>query len=254
MAGRRLGTRTLQRRGCRNGQRRPKPVPSFLIVTLRCYRFRLLPLGEEQAGLLRGPHRDTTTSERPAWCALLALIPSSATVLTAGGTTRTVPVERLVPGDMLRLVAGERLATDGIVRSGDSSLDVSAITGESIPVEVSRRHRHRHGSHGLGRGGRIGGRGFTCDDLRLIPRTVDHARRGRRIINQNIVLSLAIITVLLPLAITGVLGLAAVVLVHEIAEIIVVLNGLRAARRSRQTTVDRSMGSRACPINGVATQ
>ncbi len=67
---------------------------------------------------------------------LLALIPSSATVLTSGGTTRTVPVERLVSGDLLRLVAGERLATDGIVRSGHSSLDVSAITGESIPVEV----------------------------------------------------------------------------------------------------------------------
>ena len=62
---------------------------------------------------------------------------------------------------------------------------------------------------------------FTGDDLRLIPRAVDHARRGRRIINENIVLSLAIIVILLPLAITGVLGLAAVVLVHEIAEVVV---------------------------------
>jgi len=71
---------------------------------------------------------------------------------------------------------------------------------------------------------------FTGHDLRLIPRAFDHARRGRRIINQNIVLSLLIITALLPLALFGVLGLAAVVLVHEIAEIIVILNGLRAAR------------------------
>ncbi|MGI9588700.1 MAG: heavy metal translocating P-type ATPase, partial [Dietzia maris] len=68
--------------------------------------------------------------------ALLALIPSSATVLGATGGTRTVPVESLERGDVLRLVAGERLATDGIVRVGQSSLDVSAITGESIPVEV----------------------------------------------------------------------------------------------------------------------
>lgn len=43
-------------------------------------------------------------------------------------------------------------------------------------------------------------------------------------------LSLAIIAVLLPLAITGVLGLAAVVLVHEGAEVLVILNGLRASR------------------------
>ncbi|WP_308536549.1 hypothetical protein, partial [uncultured Mobiluncus sp.] len=62
---------------------------------------------------------------------------------------------------------------------------------------------------------------------------LQHARRGSRIINQNIVLSLAIIIVLMPLAISGVLGLAAVVLVHEVAEVIVILNGLRAAQVKR---------------------
>ncbi|SMY10804.1 heavy metal translocating P-type ATPase [Brevibacterium jeotgali] len=71
---------------------------------------------------------------------------------------------------------------------------------------------------------------FTGNDLRLLPQALAHARQGRRIINQNIVLSLLIIIVLLPLAITGVLGLAAVVLVHELAEVVVILNGLRAAR------------------------
>ncbi len=71
---------------------------------------------------------------------------------------------------------------------------------------------------------------FTGHDLRLIPQALRHARRGRRIMNQNIVFSLAIITVLLPLAITGVLGLAAVVFVHEAAEVVVIANGLRAAR------------------------
>lgn len=71
---------------------------------------------------------------------------------------------------------------------------------------------------------------FTGHDLRLIPGAFHHARRGRRIINQNIVLSLLIIIALLPLALFGVLSLAAVVLVHEIAEVVVILNGLRAAR------------------------
>ncbi|WP_425308278.1 cation-translocating P-type ATPase [Ammonicoccus fulvus] len=78
---------------------------------------------------------------------------------------------------------------------------------------------------------------FTGHDLRLLPRAFDHARRGRHIINQNIVLSLLIIGVLLPLALIGVLGLAAVVLVHEIAEVIVILNGLRAARTPNTSTV-----------------
>ncbi|MBN9191863.1 cation-translocating P-type ATPase [Microbacterium proteolyticum] len=74
---------------------------------------------------------------------------------------------------------------------------------------------------------------FTGHDLRLIPQALAHARRGRSIINQNVVLSILIIAALLPLAILGVLGLAAVVLVHEIAEVVVILNGLRAARRRK---------------------
>ncbi|EAR23896.1 putative cadmium-transporting ATPase [marine actinobacterium PHSC20C1] len=71
---------------------------------------------------------------------------------------------------------------------------------------------------------------FTGNDLRLIPVALTHARRARRIMTGNIVLSLAIIVVLFPLALTGILGLAGVVLVHEIAELIVIANGLRAAR------------------------
>ncbi|MFI8525648.1 heavy metal translocating P-type ATPase [Promicromonospora sukumoe] len=72
---------------------------------------------------------------------------------------------------------------------------------------------------------------FTGTDLRLLPRAMAHARRGRRIMTGNIGLSLAIIVVLLPLALSGTLGLAGVVLVHEIAEVVVILNGVRAARR-----------------------
>ncbi|MFK0401513.1 heavy metal translocating P-type ATPase [Microbacterium sp. NPDC090225] len=72
---------------------------------------------------------------------------------------------------------------------------------------------------------------FTGNDLRLIPDALAHARRGRRIMTVNIALALAIIVVLFPLALFGVLGLAGVVLVHEVAEVIVILNGVRAARR-----------------------
>ena len=71
---------------------------------------------------------------------------------------------------------------------------------------------------------------FTGHDLRLIPQALAHARRGRAIMTGNIALALAIIVVLFPLALSGILGLAAVVLVHEVAEVVVILNGLRAAR------------------------
>ncbi|WP_225754806.1 cation-translocating P-type ATPase [Actinotalea sp. Marseille-Q4924] len=68
------------------------------------------------------------------------------------------------------------------------------------------------------------------EDLRHLPQAFTHARRARRIMLQNVGLSLAIIVVLMPLALFGVLGLAAVVLVHEVAEIVVIANGVRAGR------------------------
>ncbi|COW77362.1 ATPase P [Mycobacterium tuberculosis] len=67
-------------------------------------------------------------------------------------------------------------------------------------------------------------------DLRHLPQALDHARRSRQIMVQNVGLSLSIITVLMPLALFGILGLAAVVLVHEFTEVIVIANGVRAGR------------------------
>jgi cation-transporting ATPase G len=68
------------------------------------------------------------------------------------------------------------------------------------------------------------------EDLRHLPQTFTHARRARRIMLQNVGLSLGLIIALVPLALFGVLGLAAVVLVHELAEIVVIANGVRAGR------------------------
>lgn len=68
------------------------------------------------------------------------------------------------------------------------------------------------------------------EDLRHLPHTLTHARRARSIMLQNVGLSLGLIAILIPLAALGVLGLAAVVLVHEIAEIFVIGNGVRAGR------------------------
>ena len=68
------------------------------------------------------------------------------------------------------------------------------------------------------------------EDLRHLPHTLTHARRARSIMLQNVGLSLGLIAILIPLAAFGVLGLAAVVLVHEIAEIFVIGNGVRAGR------------------------
>ena len=66
------------------------------------------------------------------------------------------------------------------------------------------------------------------DRLTHIPDLIDHARRTRRIMIQNLVLSGIIIAVLIPTAAVGLLGLGIVVAIHEGAEIVVIANGLRA--------------------------
>ncbi|HAS09048.1 MAG TPA: heavy metal translocating P-type ATPase, partial [Acidimicrobiaceae bacterium] len=67
--------------------------------------------------------------------ALLALVPDRVTV-RRGGTEIGIDPAELVVGDVMIARPGERLATDGVVRVGRSTLDLSAITGESVPVEI----------------------------------------------------------------------------------------------------------------------
>ncbi|WP_277497658.1 MULTISPECIES: hypothetical protein [unclassified Nocardioides] len=69
----------------------------------------------------------------------------------------------------------------------------------------------------------------------------------------NIVMALAIIVVLVPLALLGVLGLAGVVLVHELAEVLVILNGVRASRVRRdpdEASSDLRRSARPTPAPG----
>nr|WP_294465938.1 heavy metal translocating P-type ATPase [uncultured Sellimonas sp.] len=65
---------------------------------------------------------------------LLNLAPKTATVIR-NGIESTVPVEELEKGDILIVKAGESVPVDGILTEGNASIDESAITGESIPVD-----------------------------------------------------------------------------------------------------------------------
>ena len=66
--------------------------------------------------------------------ALLELAPSDANV-ERDGTVRRVPVADVRVGDVIVLQPGERVAVDGEVIDGRTSIDESMVTGESIPVE-----------------------------------------------------------------------------------------------------------------------
>jgi Cu+-exporting ATPase len=78
-------------------------------------------------------------AKRSASSALQELLKISTKEVTVkrGGLPLLIPVEQLEIGDIFVVNPGQRIATDGIVVSGASSIDNSLITGESVPVEVA---------------------------------------------------------------------------------------------------------------------
>lgn len=72
---------------------------------------------------------------RRAVAMLVDLRPKLATLVDAQGhETGRIPVEQLNPGQIILVRPGERIAADGVVRTGGSEVDQAAITGESVPV------------------------------------------------------------------------------------------------------------------------
>jgi len=63
---------------------------------------------------------------------LLALRPKTARVVQ-DGEEKEVPAEALIPGDLVRVLPGERIPADGVVLEGQSHVDESMLTGEPIP-------------------------------------------------------------------------------------------------------------------------
>ncbi|MGL4172945.1 MAG: heavy metal translocating P-type ATPase [Actinomycetota bacterium] len=78
-------------------------------------------------------------SKRRAGTALRALLEMGAkeVSLLRNGTEQRVSIDELVVGDEFVVRPGEKIATDGTIASGNSAIDASMLTGESVPVEVS---------------------------------------------------------------------------------------------------------------------
>jgi len=75
------------------------------------------------------------TKARNAVASLLALAPQEASLRGADGVFAAVPAASVPVGSTVRLAPGGRVALDGVVAAGRSSVDQSPITGESLPVE-----------------------------------------------------------------------------------------------------------------------
>lgn len=68
---------------------------------------------------------------------LMDLAPKTACVVRDGSEV-VVPIEEVVPGELLVVKSGESVPLDGVVVDGTCTIDESAITGESMPVEKSK--------------------------------------------------------------------------------------------------------------------
>ena len=89
----------------------------------------LISLGKYLESLSR-----TRTSE--AIRGLMELTPESVERVLENGEIREIAVKAVMPGDRLLIKPGSRIPVDGVVSEGQSALDMSSLTGESIPVDV----------------------------------------------------------------------------------------------------------------------
>jgi len=171
---------------------------------------RLRQLGVTQVAMLTGDNRRTAES------------------LGSQAGVDAVHAE-LLPEDKVRIV--QQLQAHGpTAMVGDGINDAPALATADVGIAM--------GAMGSDVAIEAADVALMGEELAHLPDVFAHASRAGRIMRQNLALSAAILLVLIPLAAAGVLGLATVVATHEIAELFVIANGVRAGRRQTGPTAD----------------
>ncbi len=127
----------------------------------------------------------------------------------------------LLPEDKVRVVE-DMQRRQAVAMVGDGINDAPALATARVGIAM--------GAMGVDVAIETADVALMGEDLRRLPEALAHGRRAVRILRQNLALSAAILLLLVPIAAAGVLGLAAVVAVHELAEVLVIANGIRAGR------------------------
>ncbi|KYH43413.1 cation-translocating P-type ATPase [Branchiibius sp. NY16-3462-2] len=121
-------------------------------------------------------------SKRAAGAAVQGLLQLKAddVLVERAGVATSIPLSELVIGDTFRVRPGDRVATDGVVIDGHASIDASAVTGESVPIEVGSGDHVVGGTLAAGGSLRVRATAVGADtELSRIAALVEQAQTGK---------------------------------------------------------------------------
>jgi Cd2+/Zn2+-exporting ATPase len=129
----------------------------------------------------------------------------------------------LRPEDKVRAVERLRERYGAIAMVGDGINDAPALASADVGIAM--------GAAGSDAAIEAADVALMADDVTKVAEALRLGRRAVRISRQNLIFSIALLAVLIPSAVVGLLTVVGAVLVHEVSELLAVGNGLRAAKR-----------------------
>jgi Cd2+/Zn2+-exporting ATPase len=129
----------------------------------------------------------------------------------------------LKPEDKTAAIESLKEKYGAVVMMGDGINDAPALAKATVGVAM--------GTIGTDAAIEAADVALMADDLSKVPEAIAFGKKALSVSNQNIVFSIAVLAVLIPGALLGILGVTLAVIFHEASELLAVGNGLRVAKR-----------------------